>query len=131
MTEVKDIEIAGYKYQIHPITGRKALMLDRKASALVMDMFGKSSDKDGFRKAVIDRFGKMDESEFEEMIVTSTEGIVFCGGEKEKSIKFDSENIWEHFKGRLDDLYTLVMLAWEAYKLTPFARISKKADTGD
>lgn len=132
MAELKEIETSdGFKYQVYPVTGRRALSLDRKATAIVFDLFGKVTDKAGIKKNFIDHFGKMSEDDFNEIVSLTIEGIVFKGSDTQKSLKLDSENVWDHFTGRIDELYMLIILAWEAYNLTPFARIAKKVATGD
>lgn len=127
--QIKPVEISGKKYQIPPITGRRATLLDRKAMDILIGMCGKGSTKNEMVAYFCRAFASMDDADFDKIITESISGIVFCGGDTEKSFTFDSENVWEYFRGHIDDLYSLIIEAWEAYELTPFVKAQTGAET--
>lgn len=125
---VKNIELESRKYQVYPITGRRALMLDRKVLSLVVNALGMSANKSAMTQAILVEFGKMPEDDFDKLVQETLDGVVYVGDEVSKAITLSGDSIWEHFKGRIDDLYKIILMVWEAYELTPFAKLATNAD---
>lgn len=125
---MKDIIVGGNTYQYQgTIKGEKAINLDRKVLGLFMSLDisnekvnnGKVAD-DYLTVLLCRTFSKMNDLDFENLVVSTLSGVVFVGNDETKSFSLNKENIFNHFFGKLNNLYELMVEVWEAASLSVF-----------
>lgn len=121
----KTVVVGERKYQVYQITGRRVMEVERKANAIIADLIGSSVDRNSMKNTVVRIFGSMSSDEFENVVLDTLVGVVYCGEDGNPPMKLNPDNVWDHFKGALDDLYSLVFECWEVYGITPFAKMAK------
>ena len=119
----EEVTVGERKYQIYRKTGRDALHLDVKVIDLMAELQGIRMTAGELGRRVISLYAKMTKEDFDSLVIDTIGGIVFVGETGEKTVKLDSDNLWDHFAGRVSDLYSLMMEAWRVYELTPFAQM--------
>ena len=70
--------------------------------------------------AMSDKMAELPQEKFNEILSLTFKGTMFAGSDTEKSFSLDTDAVYDHFAGRLLDLYNVMVAAWEAHKLTPF-----------
>lgn len=118
--------VDGRSYTTIPLTGRDAMKLDKIVTPLVFS-FGSVARKLKMNDLVIlmcEKLGSLDDDKFEELRLLTFRGTMFDGSDKEKSFSLDTDECFEHFQGRLLDMYTVMVNAWQAHKLTPFQMLA-------
>ena len=125
----KEFTSGDHKYQVYPITGRKALHLDRKVTDLAFSFRDIARDKKDMGFMILHAFADMDDYKFDEIVAQTLVNVVRVGNENEKDENVTPENVYDFFVGDIDGFYGLLIQIWEAYELTPFKK-AKVVNTG-
>ena len=114
--------VSGRNYTTIPLTGRDSIRLDKLVTPIVFGLGSLARNRSKSEVAVLlcEKLGGMEEDKFEELRKLTFRGTMFDGNDNEKSISLDSDECYNHFEGRLIDMYSVMVAAWEAHKLTPF-----------
>lgn len=120
---MKEVEVGGRRFQLYPPKGRAAIELDRQACRL----YARLDTSLGMGPAYMEAFGSMPEDEFSRLVSLSLPGAVMLG--EDRDARLSDGNVWDLFLGRVDELYGLMLAAWEAYDLTPFAKLRSGSST--
>lgn len=124
--------VGGREYVTIPLTGRDSIRLDQLVTPIIFG-FGKLTKKaSSFDLAFMlcQKLSELPEETFDTIRKLTFKGTMFAGNDKEKSISLDTEQCFEHFQGRLIDMYEVMEHAWEAHQLTPF-RMMAGSSTGE
>lgn len=123
--------VAGRNYTTIPLTGRDSIRLDKLVTPLLFSLgpVAKQKELGSFTVLICEKLGNLSEEKFEEIRKLTFRGTMFDGSDTEKSFSLDTDECYNHFEGRLLDMYSAMEAAWEAHKLTPF-RMSAGASTG-
>lgn len=114
--------VAGRNYTTIPLTGRESIRLDKLVTPIVFSLGPVANKKalGAFTLMLCEKLGNLDEDRFEEIRKLTFRGTMFDGSDTEKSFSLDTDECYNHFEGRLLDMYSVMEAAWEAHKLTPF-----------
>lgn len=118
--------VGGRNYTTIPLTGRDSIRLDKMVMPIVFGL-GKVSGKltqGEIALLLCEKMGNLPEEKFEEIRRLTFRGTMFDGSDKEKSISLEGDECYNHFEGRLIDMYNVMVAAWEAHKLTPFRMLA-------
>lgn len=124
--------VNGRNYTTIPLTGRASVRLDQLVMPIILGIGSMAKKKAKAQLAVMlcEKLGKMPEEEFEEIRRLTFRGTMYDGSDKEKSISLEGDACYEHFEGRLMDMYDAMIAAWEAHKLTPFRMLAGSSTEG-
>ena len=122
MKDPVNYEVGGNKYVTIPLTGRKAMRLDKLVTPIIFQLGRKAAKLTKADLAILlcEKMSELSEERFEEIRSLTFDGTMFAGNDKEKSFSLDSEEFYDHFEGRLIEMYNVFVEAWGAHKLTPF-----------
>jgi hypothetical protein len=121
------------EYQLLPHTGFEAINLDRKVLGLIGRMARNGSalsdDMSAFA-ALADTLSELGDSEYRWIVGTTLKNVtVVTAGKKNVSLS-DMDKVAEHFSGKFNDLYAVLIEVWKEEKLSPFAVAPKMETSG-
>lgn len=126
--------VDGRNYTTIPLTGRDSVRLDKMVTPIVFGLGSASKNKKMSKSSIAvllcDKLGSIDDDKFEEIRKLTFRGTMFDGSDNEKSISLEGEECYNHFEGRLIDMYSVMVAAWEAHKLTPFRMMAGPSTEG-
>lgn len=125
----KEIKVDGHTYQVFQITGRKALHLDRKVTDMAYMVRPGADSTQKIGMLVFHAFAEMEDSKFDDILALSLHNVVRMGNDGESNIRVTLENVYDFFKGAIEELYAFLLALWEVYELTPFSK-AKAVKTG-
>lgn len=132
MTPV-NFKVGEDEYQLLPHTGFEAINLDRKVLGLIgrMARSGSALSDDMTAFAVLaDTLAELGDSEYKWIVGTTLKNVtVVTSGKKNVSLS-DMDNVAEHFSGKFNDLYAVLIQVWKEEKLSPFATAPKTETSG-
>lgn len=121
------------EYQLLPHTGFEAINLDRKVLGLIgrMARSGSALSDDMTAFAVLaDTLAELGDSEYKWIVGTTLKNVtVVTAGKKNVSLS-DMDKVAEHFSGKFNDLYAVLIQVWKEEKLSPFATAPKTETSG-
>lgn len=121
------------EYQLLPHTGFEAINLDRKVLGLIgrMARSGSALSDDMTAFAVLaDTLAELGDSEYRWIVGTTLKNVtVVTAGKKNVSLS-DMDKVAEHFSGKFNDLYAVLIQVWKEEKLSPFATAPKTETSG-
>lgn len=114
--------VNGREYVTIPLTGREGMRLDKLVTPIIFNMSkgAKKLSLSDLAMLMCQKMSEISEDTFEEIRRLSFKGTMFSGSDTEKSFSLDSEQCFEHFAGRLIDMYEVMLESWRAHQLTPF-----------
>lgn len=111
------------EYQLIPHTGFEAINLDRKVLGLIGRMArsgAEMSDDMGAFAVLADTLAELGDSEYKWIVETTLKNVtVVTAGKKNKALS-DMDAVAEHFSGKFNDLYSVLIQVWKEEKLSPF-----------
>ena len=132
MTPV-NFKVGEDEYQLLPHTGFEAINLDRKVLGLIgrMARSGSALSDDMTAFAVLaDTLAELGDSEYKWIVGTTLKNVtVVTDGKKNVSLS-DMDKVAEHFSGKFNDLYAVLIQVWKEEKLSPFATAPKTETSG-
>lgn len=132
MTPV-NFKVGEDEYQLLPHTGFEAINLDRKVLGLIgrMARSGSALSDDMTAFAVLaDTLAELGDSEYKWIVGTTLKNVtVVTAGKKNVSLS-DMDKVAEHFSGKFNDLYAVLIQVWKEEKLSPFATAPKTETSG-
>lgn len=132
MTPV-NFKVGEDEYQLLPHTGFEAINLDRKVLGLIgrMARSGSALSDDMTAFAVLaDTLAELGDSEYKWIVGTTLKNVtVVTSGKKNVSLS-DMDKVAEHFSGKFNDLYAVLIQVWKEEKLSPFATAPKTETSG-
>lgn len=132
MTPV-NFKVGEDEYQLLPHTGFEAINLDRKVLGLIgrMARSGSALSDDMTAFAVLaDTLAELGDSEYRWIVGTTLKNVtVVTSGKKNVSLS-DMDKVAEHFSGKFNDLYAVLIQVWKEEKLSPFATAPKTETSG-
>lgn len=132
MTPV-NFKVGEDEYQLLPHTGFEAINLDRKVLGLIgrMARSGSALSDDMTAFAVLaDTLAELGDSEYRWIVGTTLKNVtVVTAGKKNVSLS-DMDKVAEHFSGKFNDLYAVLIQVWKEEKLSPFATAPKTETSG-
>lgn len=132
MTPV-NFKVGEDEYQLLPHTGFEAINLDRKVLGLIgrMARSGTALSDDMTAFAVLaDTLAELGDSEYKWIVGTTLKNVtVVTAGKKNVSLS-DMDKVAEHFSGKFNDLYAVLIQVWKEEKLSPFATAPKTETSG-
>lgn len=132
MTPV-NFKVGEDEYQLLPHTGFEAINLDRKVLGLIgrMARSGSALSDDMNAFAVLaDTLAELGDSEYKWIVGTTLKNVtVVTSGKKNVSLS-DMDKVAEHFSGKFNDLYAVLIQVWKEEKLSPFATAPKTETSG-
>ena len=126
-----NFKVGDEEYQLLPHTGFEALDLDRKVLGVIgrMAMNGVILDDEmGAFAAMSGTLSEMPTSEYHWLVKTTFSNLTVVTPGKKNVTLSDEKVIAEHFAGRLNELYTVMLRVWKEEKLSPFAAAPKNQD---
>lgn len=126
-----NFEVNGESYQLLPHTGFEAIDLDRKVLGVIGRMArngGFLDDDIGAFAALSDTLADMPSSEYHWLVHTTLKTVTVTTSGKKNVTLSDSDIIANHFAGKMNDLYTVMLRVWKEEKLSPFAVAPKNQD---
>ena len=120
-----NFKVGDEEYQLLPHTGFTAVNLDRKVLGLVgrIAISGASltDGEIGAFAALSGAFSEMGDSEYRWIVENTLNRVtVVTPGKKNYSLA-DMDVIAEHFSGKMNQLYEVMVRVWKEEKLSPFA----------
>lgn len=117
-------------YQLIPHTGFTALNLDRKVLGLVGKMAVGLVDNDEVSAYAMlsGAFAEMSDSDYRWLVETTLNRVTVTTQGKKNFSLGDMDVIAEHFSGKMDEMYSVMMKVWQLEKLSPFAKAPKLTD---
>lgn len=129
-----NFKVGEEEYQLIPHTGFVAMDLDRKVLGIVgrMAFSGIDIDEDVGAFALLSgAFSDMPTNEYKWLVENTLSGVtVVTEGKKNFSLA-SIDVISDHFAGRFDQLYAVMLKVWKLEKFSPFARAPKTEQSGD
>lgn len=118
--------VDGRSYTTIPLTGRDSIRLDKMVTPIVFSLgsVSKKLSQGDIALLLCEKLGNLSEDKFEEIRRLTFRGTMFDGSDTEKSISLEGDECYNHFEGRLIDMYNVMVAAWEAHKLTPFRMLA-------
>lgn len=122
MKDPKRYEVNGKVYVTIPLGGRDAIKLDKMVSPLLFRLGQRSAKVKMDEMAIVlsEIFSEMEDSRFEAIRALTFKNTTYAGNDNEKSISLAGEVCYDHFQGRLLDMYSAMVQTWEVHELTPF-----------
>lgn len=128
-----NFKVGDEEYQLLPHTGFEAINLDRKVLGLIGRMArsgAEMSDDMGAFAVLADTLSELGDSEYRWIVGTTLKNVtVVTTGKKNTTLK-DMDVISEHFSGKFNDLYAVLIQVWKEEKLSPFA-VAPKTETAE
>lgn len=120
-----NFKVGDDEYQLLPHTGFTAVNLDRKVLGLVGKMASSgmslSDGEMGAFAALSGALSDLDDGEYRWIVETTLNRLtVVTPGQKNRSLS-DMDAISEHFSGKMNQLYEVLVQVWKEEKLSPFA----------
>ncbi|SHL42436.1 hypothetical protein SAMN05720470_10846 [Fibrobacter sp. UWOV1] len=124
--------VDGRSYTTIPLTGRDSIRLDKMVTPIVFGLgsVSKKLSQGDIALLLCEKMGNLPEEKFEEIRRLTFRGTMFDGSDNEKSISLEGDECYNHFEGRLIDMYNVMVAAWEAHKLTPFRMLAGSSTEG-
>jgi len=124
--------VDGRSYTTIPLTGRDSIRLDKVVTPIVFSLgtVSKKLTQGDIALLLCEKLGNLSEEKFEEIRRLTFRGTMFDGSDNEKSISLEGDECYNHFEGRLIDMYNVMVAAWEAHKLTPFRMLAGSSTEG-
>lgn len=119
-----NFEIDGEQYQLLPHTGFEAINLDRKVLGLIGRMARSGpemSDDMGAFAVLADTLAELGDSEYKWIVGTTLSHVTVITAGKKNVALSDMDKVAEHFSGKFNDLYAVLIQVWKEEKLSPFA----------
>lgn len=118
-------------YQLLPHTGFEAMDLDRKVLGVVGQMARTGmfldDEADAFA-AMSGVFADMGRDDFRWIVETTLKNVTVVTPGKKNVTLSDFDIVTNHFEGRFNEIYELLVKAWKEERLSPFAKAPKEAD---
>lgn len=118
-------------YQLLPHTGFEAMDLDRKVLGVVGQMARTGmfldDETDAFA-AMSGVFADMGRDDFRWIVETTLKNVTVVTPGKKNVTLSDFDIVTNHFEGRFNEIYELLVKVWKEERLSPFAKAPKEAD---
>lgn len=118
-------------YQLLPHTGFEAMDLDRKVLGVVGQMARTGmfldDEADAFA-AMSGVFSDMGRDDFRWIVETTLKNVTVVTPGKKNFTLSDFDIVTNHFEGRFNEIYVLLVKVWKEERLSPFAKAPKEAD---
>ena len=118
-------------YQLLPHTGFEAMDLDRKVLGIVgqMALTGMFLDDEADAFAAMSGvFADMGREDFRWIVETTLKNVTVVTPGKKNVTLSDFDIVTNHFEGRFNEIYVLLVKVWKEERLSPFAKAPKEAD---
>lgn len=112
------------EYQLLPHTGFEAINLDRKVLGLIGRMARSGSamsDDMGAFAVLADTLAELGDTEYQWIVGTTLKNVTVVTAGKKNVALSSMDAIAEHFTGKFNDLYAVLIQVWKEEKLSPFA----------
>lgn len=128
-----NFKVGEEEYQLLPHTGFDAMDLDRKVLGIVgrMAYSGVDITEDAGAFALLSGvFSEMPTADYKWLVETTLGNVtVVTPGKKSFSLS-SVDVIADHFAGRFNQLYAVMLKVWKSEKLSPFAEAPKTEQGG-
>lgn len=126
-----NFKIGEDEYQLLPHTGFEAMDLDRKVLGVVGQMARTGmfldDETDAFA-AMSCVFADMGRDDFRWIVETTLKNVTVVTPGKKNVTLSDFDIVTNHFDGRFNEIYELLVKVWKEERLSPFAKAPKEAD---
>ena len=126
-----NFKIGEDEYQLLPHTGFEAMDLDRKVLGVVGQMARTGmfldDEADAFA-AMSGVFADMGRDDFRWIVETTMKNVTVVTPGKKNFTLSDFDIVTNHFEGRFNEIYVLLVKVWKEERLSPFAKAPKEAD---
>ena len=126
-----NFKIGEDEYQLLPHTGFEAMDLDRKVLGVVGQMARTGmfldDETDAFA-AMSGVFADMGRDDFRWIVETTLKNVIVVTPGKKNFTLSDFDIVTNHFEGRFNEIYVLLVKVWKEERLSPFAKAPKEAD---
>lgn len=126
-----NFKIGEDEYQLLPHTGFEAMDLDRKVLGVVGQMARTGmfldDETDAFA-AMSGVFADMGRDDFRWIVETTLKNVTVVTPGKKNFTLSDFDIVTNHFEGRFNEIYVLLVKVWKEERLSPFAKAPKEAD---
>lgn len=126
-----NFKIGDDDYQLLPHTGFEAVDLDRKVLGIVGQMARTGmfldDEADAFA-AMSGVFADMGRDDFRWIVETTLKNVTVVTPGKKNVTLSDFDIVTNHFEGRFNEIYVLLVKVWKEERLSPFAKAPKEAD---
>lgn len=126
-----NFKIGEDEYQLLPHTGFEAMDLDRKVLGVVGQMARTGmfldDEADAFA-AMSGVFADMGRDDFRWIVETTLKNVIVVTPGKKNFTLSDFDIVTNHFEGRFNEIYVLLVKVWKEERLSPFAKAPKEAD---
>ena len=126
-----NFKIGEDEYQLLPHTGFEAMDLDRKVLGVVGQMARTGmfldDEADAFA-AMSGVFADMGRDDFRWIVETTLKTVTVVTLGKKNVTLSDFDIVTNHFEGRFNEIYVLLVKVWKEERLSPFAKAPKEAD---
>lgn len=129
-----NFKVGEEEYQLLPHTGFEAINLDRKVLGLIGRMArsgSEMSDDMGAFAVLADTLAELGDSEYKWIVGTTLSHVTVITAGKKNVALSDMDKIAEHFSGKFNDLYAVLIQVWKEEKLSPFAVAPTTGASGD
>ena len=126
-----NFKIGEDEYQLLPHTGFEAMDLDRKVLGVVGQMARTGMFLDGEADAFAAMsgvFADMGRDDFRWIVETTLKNVTVVTPGKKNVTLSDFDIVTNHFDGRFNEIYVLLVKVWKEERLSPFAKAPKEAD---
>lgn len=129
-----NFKVGEEEYQLLPHTGFEAINLDRKVLGLIGRMArsgSEMSDDMGAFAVLADTLAELGDSEYKWIVGTTLSHVTVITAGKKNVALSDMDKVAEHFSGKFNDLYAVLIQVWKEEKLSPFAVAPTTGASGD
>lgn len=129
-----NFKVGEEEYQLLPHTGFEAINLDRKVLGLIGRMArsgSEMSDDMGAFAVLADTLAELGDSEYKWIVGTTLSHVTVITAGKKNVTLSDMDKVAEHFLGKFNDLYAVLIQVWKEEKLSPFAVAPTTGASGD
>lgn len=126
-----NFKIGDDEYQLLPHTGFEAMDLDRKVLGVVGQMARTGMFLDDEADAFVAMsgvFADMGRDDFRWIVETTLKNVTVVTPGKKNFTLSDFDIVTNHFEGRFNEIYVLLVRVWKEERLSPFAKAPKEAD---
>lgn len=119
-----NFKVGDEEYQLLPHTGFEAINLDRKVLGLIGRMArsgSEMSDDMGAFAVLADTLAELGDSEYRWIVGTTLSHVTVVTEGKKNVALSDMDRVADHFAGKFNDLYAVLIQVWKEEKLSPFA----------
>lgn len=119
-----NFKVGDEEYQLLPHTGFEAINLDRKVLGLIGRMArsgSEMSDDMGAFAVLADTLAELGDNEYQWIVGTTLKNVTVVTAGKKNVALSSMDAIAEHFTGKFNDLYAVLIQVWKEEKLSPFA----------